>query len=569
MPIALIESLMDQDEAKDHQNDNNNKETHDEGKTDIAKEEEDKPVGSREPTADSSDIIKLRRLGEPRYAFALCVTPPGNDVFAIGGTDGSNYLRSVETFSSSTGCWTPMPKLQFARGHLGGCALLDGRVVVLGGQCGKNVLKSAEVYDPAKRNWRVLPPMMEPRQSCSALALGSVVYALGGRDEFDNHGKVLRSCESLEVGRSSGWSAIKPLKQARSGLAAVALRGRLYVVGGTNGVKPLNTVEVYHPHSNSWTPGPPLNRARAWPALTVWEDSLLIIGGRESTAQEIVDSIEVWRPCGEDKDEGSWHIRGISGLPSNRWFWSAVTVDSPITSSNCTQAFPCAPDGSPSFEQSACLPRRAYTVEPFDRFSGTSTVAAVAAKFEVNGCRSAAGRNAAVAPTGSLGSVVGRGQALVRGRSADVGFGGFSLSTLRRGREPKFEQRLQHKVTPAEEEGGVNQSDKKFVAEEESESKEKRRDDEEVTICQGGLERPKLMRNLLPADVMEANQLSAKQHEGVAQKPQAVVHVQLQEDESAKPTPSKPSRVDKLRASFEQSTECRSAANDPMSWFEE
>lgn len=40
------------------------------------------------------------------------------------------------------------------------------------------------------------------------------------------------------------------------------LDGRLYVVGGRDGLKTLNTVECYNPHSKTWSVLPPMSTHR-------------------------------------------------------------------------------------------------------------------------------------------------------------------------------------------------------------------------------------------------------------------------------------------------------------------
>ena len=42
---------------------------------------------------------------------------------------------------------------------------------------------TAERFDPAAGLWTTLPPMPTPRRSLAAAALGGCVYALGGWDE--------------------------------------------------------------------------------------------------------------------------------------------------------------------------------------------------------------------------------------------------------------------------------------------------------------------------------------------------------------------------------------------------
>jgi N-acetylneuraminic acid mutarotase len=48
------------------------------------------------------------------------------------------------------------------------------------------------------------------------------------------------------------WSALPPMTVARYWATAVGLNGKLYVIGGYNGIEPVTTVEVYDPATNRW-----------------------------------------------------------------------------------------------------------------------------------------------------------------------------------------------------------------------------------------------------------------------------------------------------------------------------
>lgn len=53
----------------------------------------------------------------------------------------------------------------------------------------------------------------------------------------------------IYIGR---WSFIGAMNVTRSRVALVANMGRLYAIGGYDGVSNLSTVEVYNPELDSW-----------------------------------------------------------------------------------------------------------------------------------------------------------------------------------------------------------------------------------------------------------------------------------------------------------------------------
>lgn len=108
----------------------------------------------------------------------------GTRVITVGGRAGGRLLAQVEIFDTATNRWSSGAPLPTPRGgHLG--ALVDGRIHALGGEgnatAGSNgVFAEHEVYDPATDAWRAAERMRTPRHGTQAVALGGVLYAIGG-----------------------------------------------------------------------------------------------------------------------------------------------------------------------------------------------------------------------------------------------------------------------------------------------------------------------------------------------------------------------------------------------------
>jgi N-acetylneuraminic acid mutarotase len=50
----------------------------------------------------------------------------------------------------------------------------------------------------------------------------------------------------------NAWEAVAPMSMARYGLAAAAVDGKLYAMGGYDGQNRLSSVERYDPAKNEW-----------------------------------------------------------------------------------------------------------------------------------------------------------------------------------------------------------------------------------------------------------------------------------------------------------------------------
>lgn len=58
--------------------------------------------------------------------------------------------------------------------------------------------------------------------------------------------------------RRDTWRQVGVLSGRRLQFGVAVIEQRLYVVGGRDGLKTLNTVECYNPRSNTWSVMPPM-----------------------------------------------------------------------------------------------------------------------------------------------------------------------------------------------------------------------------------------------------------------------------------------------------------------------
>ncbi|XP_076811870.1 uncharacterized protein LOC143458868 [Clavelina lepadiformis] len=90
--------------------------------------------------------------------YGLTAVVLNNEIYAIGGYDGSNRLSSVEKYNLDTKTWIDVPSMTEER--CGGSAcVVAGLIWVFGGCDGKTV----EFYDPATNKWQVSTNMDRQR----------------------------------------------------------------------------------------------------------------------------------------------------------------------------------------------------------------------------------------------------------------------------------------------------------------------------------------------------------------------------------------------------------------------
>jgi len=86
------------------------------------------------------------------------------------------------------------------------------------------------------------------------------------------------------------------MTQQRCHACAAELDGKIYVIGGCHGNRPLASAEVYDPSTKQWTPMAPLNTSRTSAGIAVHDGKLWVIGGVDGPRGAILDSMECYDP---------------------------------------------------------------------------------------------------------------------------------------------------------------------------------------------------------------------------------------------------------------------------------
>ena len=130
--------------------------------------------------------------------------------------------------------------------------MLGGKVHAVGGVGwrGRNT-PAHEVYDPAANLWTALAYVPTARDHLAAAAMDGRLYAVGGRID-GNYSRNLASTEAYDPA-TGRWEQRAPLPTARSGIAAAVLEGRMFVFGGEAPAGTFNQAEAYDATSNGWS----------------------------------------------------------------------------------------------------------------------------------------------------------------------------------------------------------------------------------------------------------------------------------------------------------------------------
>jgi N-acetylneuraminic acid mutarotase len=146
----------------------------------------------------------------------------------------------------------------------------------------------------------------------AAVALGGRVYVIGGFSTVTN---VPTAAVQVYDPATRTWREAAPLPAPRGGHAAVVLDGRVHVLGGGNSQSTLADHSVYDPATNAWRALAPLPRAEGSPAAVAFGGRLYAIGGRSGPAD--FGSVDVYDPATDRWSPGPGiEPRGTAGAVS-------------------------------------------------------------------------------------------------------------------------------------------------------------------------------------------------------------------------------------------------------------
>jgi N-acetylneuraminic acid mutarotase len=217
-----------------------------------------------------------------------------------------NNSGQLQIYDPMTGAWdttrraAPTPRNRAAADAIG------GKLYVVGGMQGCapcTALSTLEIYDPATDTWDTTAPgLPTARTGPAATAIDGKLYVIGGADFGVPAAGPQRNLffATLEVydPATRSWDTTRaPMPTARREPAAAVLDGRLYVMGGTIAAGGVTAaVEVYDPCTNTWSAASSLPAPRSSAVAGVVGRTIHLLGGRAADYNTTLTAHDVFAP---------------------------------------------------------------------------------------------------------------------------------------------------------------------------------------------------------------------------------------------------------------------------------
>jgi hypothetical protein len=282
------------------------------------------------------DIMKLA-FEKPRINFIMA-------------SGGGFKTSTTEIYSISTNSWINGPDLPQDRVNHGMTLVdvggRDGReshreVFIIGGGINPETSKSVisltipttseiDLTMMKAMKWKVMPNLNVIRMGLRVGVVGGKIFVIGGCDGMDylktieifsvNEGKWIDSSSDDHVD-----SQVPPdMSTRRSSMGVAVIGKKIFVIGGFNRTDGfLSTAEVLDTETNKWSTLPSMKIARSNMGITVIDDRFIwIFGGYNE--HEYLDSIEIF-----DVEKNEW-LTSSTKLTSPRYGMKTIAVDHKI-----------------------------------------------------------------------------------------------------------------------------------------------------------------------------------------------------------------------------------------------
>ena len=201
------------------------------------------------------------------------------------------------------GSWSPLAPAPFPR-HESAYVQLDGLFHLLGGKW-----RQHSVYDPGSDEWSKVAPMPVKVNRVQAVAVGGKIYMVGGMVKWKAPTIESRAVLIYDPDTNS-WSRGAPMPRPRGAGGVAVFEGKIYYAGGIADSRSVKWFDVYNPSKDKWRKLPNMPIARQHFQAAVVNGKFYAFGGATYATRQLVNKSVLF-----NFETGTWRKKGVRKPP--------------------------------------------------------------------------------------------------------------------------------------------------------------------------------------------------------------------------------------------------------------
>jgi DNA-binding CsgD family transcriptional regulator/N-acetylneuraminic acid mutarotase len=228
-------------------------------------------------------------------------------------------LQSAEAAMAER--WQELAPMPEARAGMA-AVTYGGEIYAIAGEGPEGVSGSVFAYNPEVDQWRQLSDKPTPVTDVEGVLIGEKIYIPGGRTASGEPTNILEVYDP----RSNSWAQGEPLPKAISSYALAGFEGKLYLFGGWDGEKALESVYVFDPIEEIWYERSEMGIAKHDHGAIALTNKILVFGGKDGEA--VLKDVGVYYPSRDGNGGRPWD--DFVDLPEDQYQFGVVSISDTI-----------------------------------------------------------------------------------------------------------------------------------------------------------------------------------------------------------------------------------------------
>jgi N-acetylneuraminic acid mutarotase len=233
-------------------------------------------------------------------------------IYIVSGTLGAN--ATTFEFDPATNTWSKKAPIPFGQ-YWSTAETINDKIYVCGGGSPYPGSKYLQIYDPKTNNWSQGAELLTGRMYHSSGVANGKIYLVGGQNGDGTSEWYFEEYDPM----SNSWASKGNIPHNNAWYSGVVgMDKKLYRIGGGRSTVPMNYVDVYDTETEKWTIEDPFPIGIHGPAALALDGKVYVLGGYNGT--ETLDSIYTYSPSSK-----IWNQSVIS-LPEPMSYCKAVVL---------------------------------------------------------------------------------------------------------------------------------------------------------------------------------------------------------------------------------------------------